>query len=255
MASGTADHVTGAVPVRQARWPGVGRVWRAELAKLASQLPLRALGVLCLLAPIVFVAVVNSQSAVPADTLFGRWVHTSGFAVPLVALGFAGSWGLPVLTGLVAGDIFASEDRHGTWKTLLGRSASRSDVFAGKVLAAATCAVGLVVLLAASSLLAGVIGVGTQRLVGLTGTLVSPGRSLGLVLASWAIVLMPVLAFTSLGVLLSVVTRSGIVGVLGPPVIGTVMVLLSLIGGGEIVRTIMVATAVDPWHALVAEHA
>jgi hypothetical protein len=160
-----------------------------------------------------------------------------------------------VLTGVVAGDMFASEDRHGTWKTLLSRSCSRSDVFVGKVLAAATSVAVLVLLLCVSSLVAGVIGVGAHRLVGLSGTLLSPGRCLGLVLASWAIALMPVLAFTSLALLLSVATRSGIVGVLGPPVIGTVMLLLSLVGGGEIVRTIMLATAFDAWHGLFTEQA
>src|SRR3954470_2265975 len=199
------------------------RTWRVELAKLRAQLALRVLAAACLLGPIAFVVVIQAADVTPTDTLFGRWVHDTGFAAPLVVLGFAGAWGFPVLAGIVGGDLFSSEDRHVTWKTLLGRSAGRWDVFAGKVLAAATCAAGLTVLLAVSSVAAGVAGGGAHHLVGLSGAVLAPGRCLALVAASWAIMLMPVLALTSLALLLSVASRSGIVGVLGPLVIATVM--------------------------------
>ena len=92
------------------------------------------------------------QSGTPSDALFGVWVHSSGFAVSLVILGFAGSWGFPIIAGVLAGDLFSSEDRHGTWKTILTRACTREDVFAGKLLAAGTWAIGLTALLAASSL-------------------------------------------------------------------------------------------------------
>src|SRR5262249_26044300 len=134
------------------RAPGPLEVVRVELAKLFAQLPVRVVATVCLLAPFAFAAVLRVQSAVPADTLFGRWVHVSGFALPLVVLGFAGSWGFPVLAGLVAGDVFSGEDRHDTWKTLLTRSCGRRSIFVGKTVAAAACAVGMVALLALSSL-------------------------------------------------------------------------------------------------------
>ena len=54
----------------------------------------------------------------------------------LLVLGFATQWLLPLLTAIVAGDIFASEDQHGTWKTVLTRSASRSQLFWAKMLVA-----------------------------------------------------------------------------------------------------------------------
>ena len=41
-----------------------------------------------------------------------------------------------MIAGLVGGDLFASEDRHGTWKTILTRSCTRDDIFVGKLLAA-----------------------------------------------------------------------------------------------------------------------
>jgi len=73
-------------------------------------------------------------------------VHSSGFAVSLVVMGFAGQWGFPLIAGLVAGDQFASEDRHNTWKTILTRSRTRGELFAGKFLAAVTLLPAILVL-------------------------------------------------------------------------------------------------------------
>ena len=91
-------------------------------ASSCAQLPLRLLGVVCVLGPFAFAVLLKVQSGAPADALFGAWVHTSGFAVSLVVLGFAGNWGFPIIAGVLAGDLFAAEDRHGTWKTILTRS-------------------------------------------------------------------------------------------------------------------------------------
>jgi hypothetical protein len=80
---------------------------------------------LCLVVPFLVAAAFEVQRAVPQDTLFGPCVHTSGFALPLVILGFSGQWAMPLLTAMVSGDIFSSEDHFGTWKTVLTRSRSR----------------------------------------------------------------------------------------------------------------------------------
>src|SRR5262249_53582009 len=79
------------------------------------------------------------------------------------------------------------------------------------------------------------------------------GRATELVLASWASVLPPTLAYVALALLLSIVSRSGIVGVLGPAVVGVAMQLLALIGPGEIVRAILPSTPFDAWHGLFVE--
>jgi ABC-2 type transport system permease protein len=241
--------------VRSVR-PG-GRVWsvyRAERRKLSTQLAIRLLALLCSLGPFAFAAILKAQSGLPADTLFGVWAHTSGFAVTLVVLGFAGSWGFPVVAGVVAGDIFSSEDRYGTWKTVLTRSCTRGELFVGKVLAAATFSLALTLLAALSSILAGLLLVGDQSLVGLSGTLLSPGRALGLVLASWSFSALPVLGFTSLAVLLSVTTRNGIIGVMGPSIVGLVMQLLALVGAGVWLHALLLASAFDGWHGLLSAH-
>jgi ABC-2 type transport system permease protein len=227
-------------------------VYRAERRKLLAQLSTRVLALACALGPLAFAAILSLQSGVPADTLLGVWVHSSGYAIPFVVLGFGGFWGFPVLAGVLAGDLFSSEDRYGTWKTVLTRSASRKDVFAGKLLAAATLATALVAVAALSSLLAGLLVTGGEPLVGLGGTVVPSGECLLLVLASWLLVIPPMLAFTSLAVLFSVLTRNGIVGVLGPVLVGLVMQLLALIGSGTWVHVLLAASAFGDWHGLLA---
>jgi len=243
-----------ALPATSGARPGVREILGVELDKLVSQRPAQVVAAVCVLGPVAFAIVARAQSAVPADTLFGRWIHTSGFALPLVVLGFAGAWGFPVLAGLVGGDMFAGEDRHGTWKTVLTRSCDRRTLFAGKTLAASGYAVLMLAVLALSSVAAGTLLVGTQQLVGLSGTLLPSGRSLALVLLGWAVVLLPVLGFVSLALLLSVTTRSSVIGVLGPVVVGAVMQLVSLVGTGEIVRTLLLTSLFDAWHGLFVAH-
>ena len=121
------------------RGPGaVGGAYLTELQKLRAQLAVRLVALLAVLGPFAFAALLKVQSGTPSDALFGAWVHSSGYAISLVTLGFAGSWGVPIIAGAVAGDLFASEDRFSTWKTVLTRSCTREDVFGGKVLAAGT---------------------------------------------------------------------------------------------------------------------
>jgi ABC-2 type transport system permease protein len=232
----------------------IASVYRAESRKLRTQLATRVLAVICVLGPFAFAGVLRIQSGSPADTLFGVWVHSTGFAVSLVVLGFAGAWGFPVIAGILAGDMFSSEDRYQTWKTVLTRSRTRWELFVGKVLAAATFTVGLLALTAISSLLAGFVLVGTQPLVGLGGYPLSSWHTLGLTLASWATCVLPMLSFTSIAVLFSVATRNGIIGVLGPALVALVMNLLALVGTGTIVHMLLISSAFLAWHALFTAH-
>ncbi len=233
---------------------GIWSVYRAERRKLTAQLATRLLTLVCFVAPFAFATLLRVQSGTPADALFGVWVHSSGFAISLVVLGFAGSWGFPLLAGVLAGDIFSAEDRYGTWKTVLTRSRTRQEMFAGKLLAAMTFALGLVALTELSSLLAGLLLVGGQPLLGLGGALISPGRCLALVLVSWLTCVLPVLAYTSLAVLFSVATRNGIVGVLGPILVALATQLLNLIGRGVWIHLLLIGSAFDGWHGLVTTH-
>ena len=228
--------------------------YQTEMVKLSSQLAVRLLVLVCAIGPFAFSALLKVQSGTPADALFGAYVHSSGFAVCLVVMGFAGSWGFPLVAGLVAGDQFASEDRHNTWKTILTRSCSLGELFTGKLLAAATFALGMLLIAMVSSLLAGLILVGGHGLVDLGGGLQSSGRSLALTLVSWALCVLPLLAYVSLAALFSVASRNGIVGVVGPIVIALATTLIDLIGKGVWVHLLLIGSAFGGMYGLFTPH-
>jgi ABC-2 type transport system permease protein len=229
---------------------GILTVYRWELRKLAAQLRTRAILGACLVAPFVFAIALGFQDRLPKDQVFGRFLHASGFATPLLILGFAGLWAFPLLTAIVAGDIFASEDHYGTLKTILTRSRSRAQVFTGKVAAALTFGIVTVLLLGVSSTLAGLLLVGHQPLVGLSGQLMSSGTALRLVAESWTIVLLPMVGFTAVAIMLSVLTRNSAIGVVGPVVIGLLMQMYSFLNGADPVRHLMLVNPFTAWHGL-----
>jgi ABC-2 type transport system permease protein len=239
-------------PRRVARRPdraGTGAAYRWEIVKLAALVRTRAMLIGCLVVPPIVVAVLRSQRP-PADTLFGRLIHQSGYAVPLLLLGFLIQWVFPLLTSLVAGDICASEDQHGTWKTVLTRSVGRGQLFWAKTLAAVTFAVSAFVVLAGSVIISSLLLVGTQPLTGLTGQTIPPGRALLLVVAAWLATLPALIGFTALSILLSVRTRNPALAVVGPVVIGLAMGLLGSVGGIGLLRRALLTTPLESWHGL-----
>jgi ABC-2 type transport system permease protein len=228
--------------------------YRVEIEKLSSQLIIRLLVIAAVTCPFAFAAVLQVQSGTPADALFGAWVHASGFALSLVILAFAGNWGLPVIAGLVGGDLFSSEDRHGTWKTILTRSSTRTDIYVGKLLAAATLTITMTLLLAGAGILAGIIFVGAHSLPNLSGVTTSAGQMFFLTVLSWLLCLLPALAYTAIAILFSVASRNGIVGVLGPLAVALLSQLLQLIGKGVIVHLLLPGSAFLGWHGLFVAH-
>jgi ABC-2 type transport system permease protein len=231
---------------------GLGAAVRWEARKLRAQLRSKALLVGALLAPVAVVLVVSAQSRPPKDTLFGRFSTENGFAMALLVLGFAGQWLLPLVTAVVAGDIFASEDQHGTWKTVLTRSVSRPRLFGAKVLVALGFALLALTLLAGATIATSLLVVGRQPLTGLSGQVVQPGAALALVATSWATMVPPLIAFTCLALLFSVWSRSAAVGIAGPVVLGLVMQLVGGLGGIEAIRPLLLTTPFEAWHGLLA---
>jgi len=233
--------------------PGVLAAAAAERSKLLSQTRVRLVLACCVVAPVMFALAIQAQSNAPTDTLFGRSVTDSGFAVPLVTLGFAALWVLPVLASLVGGDVFSAEDRYGTWKTILTRSHSRAEVFAGKVLIALGFSTIALVTLAVSSLAAGLAIVGHQPLIDLSGVALPPDRALLRVALAWVSVLPPTMGITAAAVLASIATRSSAIGIGGPVVATLVMQLSSFVDAPEILRRLLVTSAFRAWHGLFTE--
>jgi ABC-2 type transport system permease protein len=241
---------TVAAPRSHSNQPGLTTAIRVELAKLTSQLPLRIALLLCAVVPVAVAVLMRVASTRPTDTLFGRWAGTTGFATSLTVLNWAVAWGVPLLAGLVAGDVFAGEDRHGTWKTILTRSCTRTRLFLGKAVAATLCVWFGFAVIGVVSTAAGLAVVGSSPMPGLSGQLIEPGRALGLVAASWALSLLWSSVFIAGALLLSVASRSGIVGVLGPLVAAIVLQLLQTVASGRIVRALLPTTPAESWHAL-----
>jgi ABC-2 type transport system permease protein len=173
--------------------------------------------------------------------------------VPLVILGFAALWVFPVLASIVGGDVFSAEDRYGTWTTVLTRSRSRAEVFAGKVLTAVGFAAVAVTVLAVSSVAAGALVIGRQPLVDLSGVLLPPAEALVRIALAWASVLPPTFGFVAVAVLVSVATRSSAAGIGLPVVAGLVMQLYGFVDGPETVRRMLIASAFGAWHGLLTE--
>ncbi len=242
----TRDHVAH-------RRPGLFAALRWEVRKLRAQYRARVVLLVAVLAPVAIVMVIHGQSRPPKDTLFGRFAIDNGFALSLLVLGFASQWVLPLLTAIVAGDVFASEDQHGTWKTVLTRSTGRSLLFWAKTITASGFATVVLVLLATSTMASSWVLVGHQPLIGLSGQTIPASTSLQLVAMSWATMLPPVLAFTCLAIVLSVWSRNPAVGIAAPVVIGMVMQLVGALGGVETVRPFLVTTSFEAWHGLFTD--
>ncbi|WP_037908953.1 ABC transporter permease [Actinacidiphila yeochonensis] len=228
----------------------VARTYRFELVKLVSQWRIRLVVLACWLAPALFVAAVSEQSTLPSDTLFGRWMHATGWAGSLVILGFAGTWALPLLTSLVAGDVFAAEDRLGTWRHLLVAVRSPRRIFAAKALASLTVILLMVAGLTLSSVAGGLLAVGDHPLVGLDGHLLSSSDAAGRVLLAWACALAPTLALAGIGLLGSVALGRSPMGLLLPALVALAMQLAQMLPLPVALRVALPGYAFISWNGL-----
>jgi ABC-2 type transport system permease protein len=241
--------------------PTVGRPvplrngYRLEVVKLVSQWRVRLLLVACWVAPALFVAAVSRQSALPADTVFGRWMHQTGWAGPLVVLSFCGSWALPLLTSLVAGDVFATEDRLGTWRHLLVAVRSPRRIFAAKALASLTVIAALVAGPAVSGAVGGLAAVGNRPLAGLDGHLLPPADAARAVLLAWACTVAPTLAFAAVGLLGSVVFGRSPMGLVTPALLAVLLDVAQLLPLPVAVRVALPSYAFLSWRGLFTDPA
>jgi ABC-2 type transport system permease protein len=231
----------------------VGRVYRFELVKQFSPWRVRLLILACWIGPALFVYGVSKQSNLPSDTLFGRSMHLTGWAGPLVLLGFSGTWALPLLTSLVAGDVFASEDRLGTWRHLLVAVRSHRRIFAAKALASLSVILLLVVGLVASGIVGGLIAIGNRPLIGLDGHTLGAGDAAGKVLIAWLCALAPTLALAAIGLLGSVALGRSPMGLLLPVVVALAMQLAQMLPLPVAVRLALPGYAFIAWNGLFAQ--
>ena len=191
-------------------------LYRWELRKLVSQkrtyLGLGAAAVV----PIIFVVALPCRAARPTTSPSAATCASPAWPSRSCCCCSASIWLFPLITALVAGDIIASEDHNGTLKTILTRSLDRGQVFAGKLLAAATYAALALVADGRGGGGRGQHRVGLQpahRPVRAAG--LGRARRSALVAASFAVYLMPIAAVVCIGLLLSALTRNSAAAVVG----------------------------------------
>jgi ABC-2 type transport system permease protein len=201
--------------------------------------------------PLIFVIATSLRNGGPEDVAFGRYIHDSGLAIPLVLLLFGAVWMYPLITALVAGDIFASEDHNGTLKTILTRSLEREQIFAGKALAAATYALSAILLSGTVAIVAGCIESGFNPLTSLSGTSVSAPKALGLVFASLGIYLLPIMAIVSIGLLLSAWTRNSAGAVVGTLMFSLLIQLIGILPGLGGTKPYLLSEQFNAWQGLL----
>jgi ABC-2 type transport system permease protein len=231
--------------------PGTLTVYRWELRKLRSQKrTFLGLGAAALV-PIIFVVALVIRGDSPNDVAFGKYVHDTGLAIPLVILLFGSIWMFPLITALVAGDIIATEDRNQTLKTILTRSVERQQVFAGKTLATLTYAVAAIAVTGVVALLAGILASGFNSIVTLSGTRVSATEGLVLVGASLAVYLIPIAAIACVGLLFSTVFRNSAAAIVGTLMFSLLVQLIGILPGLEGLHPYLLSTQYNAWQGLL----
>jgi ABC-2 type transport system permease protein len=236
---------------RRAHRPGVGTVYVWELRKLRAQKRTYIGLGSAILVPAIFIFALLTSNGGPEDIPFGNYVRESGLAIPLVGLTFGAIWFFPLITALVAGDIVAAEDGHGTLKTILTRSVDRWQVFAGKALAALTYTFATLVLFMGFGLVVGGLIWGFDPLTSLSGTPVSVGRGLALIGAGGLAYFMPMIAVASIALLLSTVSRNSAGAVVGTLMFSLIMQLLGVINALSFLHPYLLSEQFNAWQGFL----
>jgi ABC-2 type transport system permease protein len=255
--SGTADGLrAGAGTAARSRSrPGVWTVYRWELRKLRYQKrTYLGLGA-AIIVPILFVVAVHFRHHRNGggDFAFASYLTKSGLVFPLVILLFGAVWLFPLITALVAGDIFASEDHNGTLKTVLTRSLERWQIFGGKALTALTYAIVAIFINGTVAVIAGSIESGFNSVQTLSGTIVSASKALELVYLSLLVYLIPIATVVCIGLLLSVITRNSAAAVVGTLMISLLFQLIGVLPGLGATQPYLLSTQFNAWQGFLRQ--
>jgi len=243
------------VAARPRSRPGVWTVYRWELTKLRYQKrTYLGLGA-AIIVPILFVVAVHFRHHHDngGDFAFASYLTKSGLVFPLVILLFGAVWLFPLITALVAGDIFASEDHNGTLKTILTRSLERWQIFAGKALTAMTYAIVAIAITGTVAVIAGSIESGFNSVQTLSGGIVSARKGLGLVYLSLLVYLIPIATVVCIGLLLSTITRNSAAAVVGTLMISLLFQLIGILPGLGALQPYLLSTQFNAWQGLLRQ--
>jgi ABC-2 type transport system permease protein len=241
--------------VRSRARPGIVTVYRWELTKLRYQKrTYLGLGAATIV-PILFVVAVHFRHDRRGgdEFAFASYLTKSGLVFPLVILLFGAVWMFPLITALVAGDIFASEDHNGTLKTVLTRSLERWQIFVGKGLTALTYAIVAIAINGTVAVVAGSIESGFNPVQTLSGTIISAPKGLELVYLSLLVYLMPIATVVCIGLMLSAVTRNSAAAVVGTLMISLLFQLIGILPGLGATQPYLLSTQFQAWQGLLRQ--
>jgi ABC-2 type transport system permease protein len=227
-------------------------VYRWELRKLVAQKRTYAGFLAAAIFALAFVLVLRFKhnAGVPADVPLGPQVKRTGLALPLVLLQFASIFGAPLITALVASDIFATEHQNSTLKTVLTRSVGRGAVYAAKALAAATYAAAVVIACGVVAFVGASLAFGLHPLLDVTGGVHSVSSALGLVAAGYGVYLLPVFVVCAFSFFLSVVTRNGAAALVGAILYALGFQLVGALPGLGAGKRYLLPNQWEAWQAL-----
>ena len=224
--------------------------YRWELRKLASQKRTYiGIGSAALL-PVIFVVVMAFQKGGPYDAPLGHNLRHTGVALALVVLTFASRFGAQLVAALVAGDIVATEDAGYTLKMILTRSLTRSQVLAGKTLAACTYVLTLLAALLVAGLIAGGIAWGYNPVSNLSHDSISASHALGLSIAALGLFAIPLIAVAVFAIFLSVATRNSAAAIVGALVYALAQEALAALVHLDFFKHYLLSDQLDGWHGL-----
>lgn len=227
-------------------------VYRWELRKLVAQKRTYAGFLAATIFALAFVLVLRFKhnAGVPSDIPLGREVKHTGLALPLVLLQFASIFGAPLITALVASDIFATEHQNSTLKTVLTRSVGRGSLYAGKAFAAATYAAAVVVTTGVVAFVGASLAFGLHPLRDVRGATHSVAGAFGLVAAGYGVYLLPVFVVCAFSFFLSVVTRNGAAALVGALLYALAFQLVSALPGIGAGKRYLLPNQWEAWQAL-----
>jgi ABC-2 type transport system permease protein len=101
------------------------------------------------------------------------------------------------------------------------------------------------------AIVAGVIKSGYHPLVSLSGTVVTPGRGLGLIFASLAVYMLPLIAVASIALLLSTVTHNSAAAVVGALMISLLLQLVTIVPGLGFLQPYLLPTQFNAWQGFL----
>ena len=222
--------------------------YRWELRKLTRQ-GRTYLGIAtAAIGPIVYLLLEITQGP-PSAPLAVNLGHT-GVAFALVVFKLIVVVGPAIIAALIAGDIMASEDAHGTLKTILIRSVRRWHLLAGKVLALYTYLAAAMFAFFIVATAAGVIAWGFHPVINISGHRLAAVHALWLGAVSVAVYLLPVFALASFGLFLSVATRNSVAAVGGTLLYAFALQGIAVISAIRAAHPYLLTNQLTAWHDL-----